>query len=43
MNHLPATLPTLLYQHQAQYLVRELSKVKVLSSLINIKQTATKN
>jgi hypothetical protein len=34
MNNLPATLPTLLYQHQAQRLVRSLSKIRVKATLI---------
>lgn len=31
MNNLPAVLPLLLYKHQAQHLVRELGKVKVVA------------
>jgi Trk K+ transport system NAD-binding subunit len=34
MSHLPTTLPTLLYRHQAQRLVRELNKLQVLASLV---------
>lgn len=34
MNQLPATLPYSLYKHQAQRLVRELSKVQVFAHLI---------
>ncbi len=36
MNNLPATLPQPLYYHQAQHLVRELSKVQVNAHLIKI-------
>lgn len=36
MNNLPATLPHALYHHQAQHLVRELSKIQVHAHLIKI-------
>ncbi|AFZ30514.1 TrkA-N domain protein [Gloeocapsa sp. PCC 7428] len=36
MQNLPATLPQALYYHQAQHLVRELSKVQVNAHLIKI-------
>lgn len=35
MSHLPGVLPVPLYKHQAQRLVRELSKVQVLAHLIH--------
>jgi hypothetical protein len=34
MLSLPATLPTLLYKHQGQRLVQELSQVQVQASLV---------
>ncbi|MEH2182489.1 hypothetical protein [Nostoc sp.] len=38
MNNLPRVLPIPLYKHQAQRLVRELTKVQVLANLIFIGQ-----
>ncbi len=38
MLNLPATLPTLLYKHQGQGLVRELSQIQVHASLIPIQK-----
>lgn len=35
MNHLPGTLPIMLYKHQAQRLIRELNKLLVKASLIS--------
>ncbi len=35
MENLPQTLPTLLYKHQAQYLVRELKKTLVMAHLLS--------
>ncbi|NJM73986.1 MAG: hypothetical protein HC862_29965, partial [Scytonema sp. RU_4_4] len=40
MNNLPKVLPTPLYKHQAQHLVRKLIKVQVLASVIFIGQTS---
>ena len=34
MQHLPSVVPMMLYQHQAQRLVRELNKLQVLASFI---------
>ncbi|MBR8837360.1 MAG: hypothetical protein DSM106950_25960 [Stigonema ocellatum SAG 48.90 = DSM 106950] len=34
MNHLPGTLEFPLYKHQAQHLVRELTRVRVIAHLI---------
>jgi len=39
MNNLPRVLPTPLYKHQAQHLVRKLTKLQVLASVIFIGQT----
>lgn len=36
MNNLPGLLPLPLYKHQAQRLVRQLSRVRVLASLLPI-------
>ena len=36
MKHLPQTLPTRLYQHQAQRLVAELSKARVIARLLPV-------
>jgi hypothetical protein len=38
MNNLPNVLPTPLYKHQAQGLVRELKKLQVLASVVFIGQ-----
>jgi hypothetical protein len=38
MNNLPRVLPIALYKHQAQRLVRELTKVQVLANVIFIGQ-----
>jgi Trk K+ transport system NAD-binding subunit len=40
MNNLPRVLPTPLYKHQAQHLVRKLIKVQVLASVISIEQSS---
>jgi Trk K+ transport system NAD-binding subunit len=43
MNHLPQTLPLPLYKHQAQRLVRELSKIQVVARIIpmNLQNTSS--
>ncbi|MEH2435700.1 MAG: TrkA C-terminal domain-containing protein [Nostoc sp.] len=38
MNNLPGVLPIPLYKHQAQRLVRELTKIQVLANIIFIEQ-----
>lgn len=38
MNHLPATLPTLLYKYQAMRLVRTLNKIRVKARIINLEE-----
>ncbi|MEH2146128.1 MAG: hypothetical protein V7K54_28820 [Nostoc sp.] len=38
MNNLPRVLPIQLYKHQAQRLVRELTKIQVLANVIFIGQ-----
>ncbi|MBC6432428.1 hypothetical protein FM036_17365 [Nostoc sp. HG1] len=38
MNNLPGVLPIPLYKHQAQRLVRELTKIQVLANVIFIGQ-----